>query len=42
MQQGRYVAPPEVKAILDKYGNQDVSPLQYETPQAQVIDIQLD
>jgi hypothetical protein len=43
LQQGTLRPPPELQAILEKYGNRETSPLRYEiTRDGQVIDLDLD
>jgi hypothetical protein len=40
--QGRFQFPPEIKAILDKYGTPEVSPLEFDLQKSQELDLKLD
>jgi len=40
--QGRFNYPPEIKAIEDKYGTPEASPLSFDLQESQEIDLKLD
>ncbi len=40
--EGRFQYPPDIRAIEQKYGNLETTPLEFDVQKAQVIDLELD
>lgn len=42
MIEGRFEIPPDVKAIVEKYGDLETTPLEFDIQESQTIDLKLD
>ena len=42
IEEKRFVYPPEIQAIHEKYGDPETTPLEFDVQKSQVIDLELE